>query len=343
MTHARLGKKLPPSMSLDIEFQLGPEVTALFGPPESGRVLILDLLSGFATPDSGRVLVDDAIIFDAAARVNLPARERAIGRLFAGGALFPHLTLRQNLDFAADRWARLERHRRVGETIERFQLSESADRLPRDMAPAARLAAAAARALIGEPKLLLIDEGGADEELLGRIRAASKAPILMVTRDLDLCCSAASRLLVMDRGRIVQRGAPLEVLDRPDSIEVARLLGMRNVFPCTVAALDPGRNTSRLDFEGFSLTGPYIRGHFRGDRVWAAIASERLRVHPAGAAAGPVNCVAAALVRAIERPGSVRLEFAHGITAEISREEFARQKDNKGWQVEFPTAALRIL
>ena len=342
MTSARLGKKIPPSLSLDVEFPLGAEVTALFGPSGSGRTLILQLLAGFVTPDSGRILIDDAIVFDATAGVNLPARRRACGFIFQRDALFPHLTLRKNLEFAADQWPRLERRRRVNETIERFELAEAADLLPRQAATEVRLRTAAARAVIGEPKLLLIDDCGISEALLARMREVVRAPILLATRDLELCCSAAGRLLVLHAGRIVQRGTPLEVLDQPDSVEVARLLGMPNLFQASVAALDPGRNTSRLEFEHFSLSAPYIRGHFRGDRVWVGIAAQRLRVHPAGGET-PANCVPAALVRAVERPGSVRLEFAYGITAEISREEFARQKDNKGWQVEFPPAALRIL
>jgi molybdate transport system ATP-binding protein len=342
MTHARLGKKIPPSVSLEVEFQLEPEATALYGPAESGQTLILDLLAGFTVPDSGRILVDDVIVFDAAARVNVPPRRRGVGYIFRRDALFPHRTLRQNLAFAADRWPALERHRRVAEAIDQFQLSNAADLLPHRAAPEERLRAAAARALINEPKLLLIDDCGMNDALLTQVRKVARIPTLLVTRDLDLCCAAAGRLLVLDKGRILQKGKPLEVLDQPDSVEIARLLGMTNLFQGTLAALDPGRNTSRLEFEHFALTGPYARGHFKGDRVWAAIAAERLLVHPesAGAAA---NRVPVELLRTAERPGSVRLEFTLGITAVISREEFTRQKDNKGWQVEFPPAALRIL
>ena len=342
MTRARLGKKIPPALSLDVEFELTPGVTALYGRRESGRTLILDLLAGFVTPTSGRILVNDAIVFDAVARVNVPARLRQCGYIFQRDGLFPHLTVRRNLAFAADGWPRLERHRRVAETIEQFQLTEAADLAPREAAPEARLRAAAARAVIGEPKLLLIDDCGIEEPLLAQIRTATAAPILLVTNNLDLCCSAAAQLLVLDGGRIAQRGAPLDVLDRPDSVEVARLMGIPNLFQGTVAALDPGRNTSRLEFEHFALTGPYIRGHFRGDRVWVALGAEKLRVHPGDEAAGP-NCVAVPLVRAAERWRHVRLEFAYGITADVARDEFARQKDNKSWQVEFPPAALRIL
>ena len=342
MTKARLGKKVPPSLSLDVEFDLPVGVTALFGRRASGRTLILDLLAGFATPTSGRILVDDAILFDGAARVNVPPRLRECGYIFQSDVLFPHLTVRQNLEFAAGRWPRRERLRRVGEALERFQLTEAADLAPRHAAPEVRLRGAAARAAIGEPKLLLIDNCGMDEALLAQVRAAVKAPILLVTDDLDLCCTAACQLLVLDGGRIAQRGAPPEVLDQPDSVEVARMVGIPNLFQCTVAALDPGRNTSRLEFENFALSGPYLRGHFRGDRVWVAIGAEKLGVHP-GDGPPAANCVAAALVRVAERSRGVRLEFAYGITAEISHEEYARQKDNKSWQVEFPPAALRIL
>jgi len=342
MTKARLGKKVPPSLSLDVEFDLPPGVTALFGRRESGRTLILHLLAGFATPTSGRILVDDVILYDGAARVNVPPRLRQCGYISQSDWLFPHLTVRQNLEFAAGAWPRRERHRRVAEALDRFQLAESAELPPHHAAPDVRLRAAAARATIAEPKLLLIDDCAMDEALLAQIRASIKSPILLVTGDLDLCCTAACQLLVLEGGRIAQRGAPAEVIDQPDSVEVARLLGIPNLFQCTVAALDPGRNTSRLEFENFVLTGPYIRGHFRGDRVWVAIAADRLAVHPGD---GPMaaNSVSTPLLRASERSRSVRLEFAYGIVVEISHEEFARQKDNKSWQVEFPPAALRIL
>jgi hypothetical protein len=130
-------------------------------------------------------------------------------------------------------------------------------------------------------------------------------------------------------------------MERPESVEAARLAGISNLYPATVAALDPGRNQSRLECAGFALNGPYLKGHFKGDRVWVGIRAEDVRVH-AGELEPDVNFVAVHLLRMMERPRTVRLEFAGGIAAEISREQYARQKDNKGWQVEFPPAALRV-
>jgi hypothetical protein len=126
-----------------------------------------------------------------------------------------------------------------------------------------------------------------------------------------------------------------------ESLEAARLLGISNLFPGTIAALDPGHNSSRLELERFSLTGPYIRGHFRGDRVWVAIRPENVSVHSGDAEAG-AGLIGVELLRASHRWRWVRLEFSHGIFADLPRDEFARRKDNENWKVEFPPEALRV-
>jgi ABC-type sulfate/molybdate transport systems ATPase subunit len=342
MTHARIVKRIPPRFSLDVDIPLAAGVTALYGPAGAGKSLVLETIAGFVRPDSGRILLDDVILFDAQSRVNAPPRRRNCGYIAPHDALFPHMTLRQNLVFPARRFPRLDRHRRVAEMIERFQLADSAALRPHEAGPAQRLRCAVARALIAVPKLLLIDERAFDIPLFQQVRAAFAGPILLVTGDLDLCCAAADEVMVLDAGRIVQRGAPRAVLDRPASVGIARLLGIPNLFQATIAALDPARDSSRLDLAQFALAGPYIPGHFRGDRVWVAVHPEDLHAHSGDLESQP-NFVSAQLVSVSHRARFVRLEFSGGIFADVSREEFARQKDNKQWQVEFPPGALRVL
>jgi len=226
------------------------------------------------------------------------------------------------------------------EMLDRFQLGDVASAWPRHLNSTVRLRCSIARALVAEPRLLLLDECGADEALLGEIRAVTKASILFATTDLDLSCAVADQMLLLDAGRIVQRGAPREVLDRPASLDAARLLGLPNVFQATIAALDPVRNSSRLEFDHFTLTGPYIPGHLKGDRVWTAIAAESLQMH---AGETPINSVSVELVRASLRAHTALLEFSYGIFVQVSNDEYARTKDNKNWQVEFPADAIRVL
>lgn len=339
MTHARFTKQLG-SLSLDIDLPIAG-ITALWGPAGSGKTLLLHVLAGFATPRTGRILLDDAILFDADAGVNLPPRRRNAAYIGSEDSLFPNMTLAQNLKFAAARFPRLERHRRVTEMLERFQLGGSAKARPHELNAAQKLRASAARALVGEPKLLLLDERAWDEVLLREIKEATTAAIVLVSGDLDLIWAMATSLVIMEGGRILQRGAPREVLDHPESVEVARSLGIANLLQGAIAALDPGRNTSRIEFERFSLEAPYLKGHFLGDRIWVAVDAAELRVH--GGNVVGANTVPAQLLRASERRHTVRLEFEGPLTVEISREEYDRQRDNKEWQVEFPAESLKIL
>src|SRR5271154_4911475 len=118
MIQARLRKTFPArpdsaGFSVDVEFQASAGVTVLFGPSGSGKTLVLDSIAGFVRPDEGRILLDDHILFDGATGVHLPPQARDCGYVFQKGALFPHMTLRENLDFAVERLPRLERHRRV--------------------------------------------------------------------------------------------------------------------------------------------------------------------------------------------------------------------------------------
>jgi molybdate transport system ATP-binding protein len=341
MTHVRVARKITGG-SLDLDLPLPTGITALVGPAGAGKSLLLEIIAGFAAADSGRILIDDAIVFDAVSHVNLPSRRRRCAWVGARESLFSHMTVRENLMFAADRWSRLERHKRVAEMLERFELADALEMRPREIPPDRRLRVEIARALTAEPRVLLIDERGADEALLRLLRSAFEAPVLLVTADLDLCWSAAGQVALLDAGRVVQRGAARDTIEHPESLEAARLLGIANLFSATIAGLDPGRNQSRLECASFVLSAPYLRGHLKGDQVSVGIRAEDVRVHSGEIEPG-VNFVSANLLRIIEQRSTVRLEFAGPVTAQLSREQFERQKDNRGWQVEFPPAALRVI
>ncbi len=339
MTNFRLMKR-GPAFALEVDFSVGPGITAIYGRAGSGKSLLLQLAAGLLPPDAGRVLFEDAILYDAKAGVHVPPRQRSFGYLAAGESLFPHLTLAQNLRFAAERFPRLDRHRRVTEWLERCRLSAAADLYPHQLSPQQRLWGALARMLAGEPKLLLLDHGGLSEDLLLEIRALTAAPVLFATRDLELCCAVASHMLLLDSGRILQAGAPRTIVDRPAGVDAARLVGIPNLFEGRIAALDPFRNSSLIEFEHFSLNMAYVPAHFKGDRIWVAIRAADLRVH--ASAVGP-NCISVPLMRPSFRTQSVRLEFEHRIFADLTLGEYAAQKDNKDWYVEFPPGALQIL
>src|SRR6202140_4315404 len=106
---------------LDVDFEAPAGVTVLYGPSGSGKTLALDCIAGFIAPDSGRIMLDNRILFDAESGVNLPPRQRSCGYVFQNYALFPNMTLRENLAFAAERKPRLERHRRGHDMLDKIR------------------------------------------------------------------------------------------------------------------------------------------------------------------------------------------------------------------------------
>ena len=337
--------------SLDAEFRAGPGITVFFGPSGAGKTLTLDSIAGFVRPEEGRILVDDEILFDAASGVCLAPQARRCGYVFQNYALFPHMTLRKNLEFALERSPRLERHRKVNEMLEKFHLADVSGRRPHELSGGQKQRCSIARALIGSPRLLLLDEParGLDAPLraelysvLREVRQDFGIPILLVTHDFEECLELGDEMLVFREGRIVQTGAPRKVFEQPVNVEVARLLGIYNLLPAEILGLDPGRNISRVRYKDFELTGPYFPGRLIGDQVWLCIRPGLLSATPRdGHRAG--NQMPATLLRVVERPDRLRLEFAGEIAVDMQRMEFEKHRGVKDWVIDFPQGSLRIL
>lgn len=356
MIRARIRKQFPPraasaGFSLDIEFEAAKGITVLFGPSGAGKTLTLDCIAGFAHPDEGRILLDDEILFDGAAGVQLPPQARHCGYVFQHYALFPHMTLRKNLEFAADRIPRLERHRKINETLEKFHLTEVAGRRPHELSGGQKQRCSIARALMRAPRILLLDEPARGLEaplraelysVLRQIRDEFAVPILIVTHDFEECFELGDRMIVLREGRVAQTGTPRGVFERPANVEIARLLGMFNLLPVEIRGLDPGRNTSRLHYGDSELTGPYFPGRLIGDRAWLCIRPDQLSAKPRNGRGG-FNEVPATLKRVVERPESVRLQFTGDILVDLDRSRFEKFADVKDWSIEFPQNGLRIL
>ena len=337
--------------SLDIQLETSAGVTALFGPSGAGKTLTLDCIAGFVRPDAGRILLADRLVFDAPAGVHLSPQKRRCGYVVQNYALFPHMTLRQNLAFAAERLPRIERHRKVGEMLDRFRLTDVAGRRPHELSGGQKQRCSIARALIGGPAVLLLDEParGLDAPLraelydvIRQVRAEFSTPVLLVTHSLEEAFELAGEMIVLDNGAIAQAGSPAAVCDQPATLEVARLLGIFNILPMEIRMLDPSRNASVLRYGESDIAGAYYPGHLIGDRVHVCIAPRALRAAPRNGRPAP-NQVPVQLARAVERAGSVRLDFESGVAAEIPREQFERVRHVREWVVEFPASSLRIV
>jgi len=356
MIAARLRKRLAATVSsppflLEAELEIAPGVTGLYGPAGAGKTLLLELLAGLEKPDEGRILVDDDLVFDAAAKVDRPARVRGCAYLPAANSLFPHMTLRENLAFGAAGLPRLEKHRRVEQTLERFDLGRLAGRRPTDISQWDRLRCSLARMLLSAPRAVLMDapaaglsgsERRAFESLLREVRREYSAAYVLTTRDLRDCSGMCDQVAVISEGRILQTGPPLSVMQSPANLAVARLLGMHNLLEAEIVSLDPQRNSSRLRLGELELAGPYFRGKLRGDRVWLCIAPHELRLVPRSGRPGP-NKAPAEIRRVTEAADVAHIELEGDLHVEMPRRDYEERKHNREWWVEFPSHTLRVM
>jgi molybdate transport system ATP-binding protein len=235
-------KRLP-GFTLEAQWESADGVVALFGPSGAGKTLTLMCLAGLARPDAGRIVVNDTVFYDAAQGVDVPTQRRRLGYVFQGYALFPHLSVADNVGYGLQDRARGERRRRTAEVLERLGLVDLADRRPRELSGGQQQRVALGRALAVDPALLLLDEplSALDaplrrelrQELIGIVREWGKATVL-VTHDLAEAFHLADRIVVYEAGRVVQEAPKGELLSAPASERVARLMGVRNILSGTV-------------------------------------------------------------------------------------------------------------
>ena len=237
------------SFRLAPKLQVGPGITVLFGQSGAGKTLTLEAVAGLLTPHSGRIAIHGCPVFDSAAGLNVPPYDRRLGYVVQSYALFPHLTVAQNVAYGVFDLPRAERDRRVDGLLRTLGIDDLADRRPSQISGGQAQRTALARALVRRPQALLLDEpfaaldAGVALTLRGELRRLVRdlnLPVLMVTHDLTETSHIGDRIAVMDAGQVLQVGDRSDVLQRPRSARVARLLGIANVLVGEAVASDSG-------------------------------------------------------------------------------------------------------
>ena len=225
--------------TLDARFETDDPVTGLLGASGCGKSMTLKCIAGVETPDEGHIVLDGETLFDSARGVNLPPQQRRVGYLFQHYALFPHMTVEQNILCGLHRERdKAARQRRLREMIAMMQLEGLEKHRPAQLSGGQAQRVALARMLVNEPRLLLLDEpfSALDSHLrdqlqpqfLSLLRSYGRQAV-MVTHSRDEAYHLCSRLCVMDGGRILRAGGTKEVFADPGSEPAARLTGCKNI------------------------------------------------------------------------------------------------------------------
>ena len=230
--HVKLQKKVK-GFALDIEWQIGNELAVLFGFSGAGKSMTLQLIAGLMKADQGQIILDDIVYFASSAGTNFPPQERPFGYVFQDLALFPHMTVLQNILYGAADLHKNEKLDRAREMIRAFKLTAFEERYPHEISGGQKQRVAFARVLIRRPKALLLDEpfSALDRPLrlemrrfLREVRDNFGIPALMVTHDFEEAFAISDKIIVYEHGKIAQIGSPERVKSSPANIYVARLV-----------------------------------------------------------------------------------------------------------------------
>ena len=296
-------------VSLEVE---DGELIAILGPSGCGKTTLLRQVAGFDTLDAGRILIGDAVMSSTSEHV--PPERRRIGIVFQSYALWPHMTVAENVAYGLTVAGvrEPERSRRVDAALELVDLGGFAQRRPAQLSGGQRQRVALARCLVTEPSLVLLDEPLANldvhlrasmEDEFARFHARTGTTMVYITHDQREAMALADRIAVMDRGRVLQLATPSQLYREPADATVASFIGAGMVVPVQVEAVD-GTGTCRVDALGMPMRMRCAAGT-RPGAARACLRAQDLALAPPG-----VPALAARIERAIYQGGHFRLELA---------------------------------
>ena len=286
-------------VSLDIR---SGEFLTLLGPSGSGKTTTLMMIAGFETPTAGDIAIDAKSV------VAMPPYRRNIGMVFQNYALFPHLTVADNIGFPLKQRGvpKAERARLVAEALELVHLPGYGSRYPRQLSGGQQQRVAVARAVVFKPRLLLMDEplGALDKQLrenlqleMRRLHADLGITFIYVTHDQEEALTMSDRIAVMNDGKVAQVGSPEDLYDRPTSRFVAGFIGESNFLPAVVRGLED--DVVVAECQGAVIRALCGSRPVSGDKVVLTTRPERLRFADSWTSAAPQNRLSVTVTEAV--------------------------------------------
>lgn len=318
------------ALTIAAEFALPldpPQVLILFGPSGSGKTTVLRCLAGLEQPDRGRIQFRDLVWCDVEGGVRQTPQRRSIGYLPQDYALFPHLSVRRNIEYGLRDLSSSARAQRVEELVALFHLEGLAHRRPGELSGGQQQRVGLARAVARHPSLLLLDEplsaldAPVRATIQGELRVLLKQlgiPAVVVTHDWAEALALGDQLVVMSHGRMVQQGSPQSVFSRPVDQEVARVVGVDTVVPGRIVEERAG--LVMVEVAGRRLTA--VAGEGLSSAVFACIRAEDVILESIGAGTTSARNHLAGIVSHIQSVGAlarIQIDCGFSLAALVTR------------------------
>lgn len=241
------------SFRLEVRFSIGNEILVILGKSGAGKSLTLNCISGIIKPDKGMIKLNNRILFDSEKNINMPLRKRKIAYLFQNLALFPHKRVIDNIAYAGSM-------KKAISIMQKFGIEKLKDRFPHEISGGERQRVALARAILAEPELLLLDEplSALDQNtkweiisFIKNLQREQRLPLIYVTHDFTEAVAIADKAGVIINGKLMQFGEREEVFYKPETREIAELVGTENIFEAELLRED--NEKSSFNFKGIDI------------------------------------------------------------------------------------------
>jgi molybdate transport system ATP-binding protein len=351
-------KRTLPGFKLDVSFSLNHEIMAVLGASGSGKTMTLQCIAGLLQPDSGRIELNGKVLFDSSNKVSLQSQKRKVGFVFQNYALFPHLTVVENIAYGIHHLPHQQAKSRVRQLLEIMHVTALEKRYPRQLSAGQQQRVAIARALAPDPEVLLFDEpfSALDTQLKERLELEMlalqqhyKGSMLLVTHDLAEGYKLGDKIAIYQSGNIIQFDSKRNVFAYPANRTVARLTGIRNLMDGIITELQDGSAWVSIPAWGrrlkvqFSNPIPLVTGQ----RVTIGIRPEYIRL----TADSGLNILSSRILQAAEGISSITYRFQvnsdlagkHLLNSTISKSDAICLDDGEICQVCLPPEHLILI
>ena len=347
---------------LDARFECGAGVSVLFGRSGAGKTSVLQAVAGLLPPDRGRIEVDGRCLFDHDGRIDVPVHERRLGFVFQDGRLLPHLSVRQNLLYGYRLVGAAERHMKIDQIVALLGIEQLLERRPSSLSGGERQRVAIGRALLANPRVLLMDEPLSSLDLprrgeilryIEQLRDELRIPIVYVSHALEEVVRLADSLVLIDHGTVVAAGPAATILARPELQAYSGGEEAGALIDARVSGYDEKYALTTLDFDGGTLMAGNVDA-LPGDRVRVRIRARdvalaleppagisvlnvlrgrivSLAPEPSGAVDASIDVGAARIYARVTRLSAERLGLGAGMTIYALVKAVSLDRSSTGW------------
>ncbi|HSN58502.1 MAG TPA: ATP-binding cassette domain-containing protein [Clostridiaceae bacterium] len=337
-------KKKLKGFTLEVDFETDGDYLGILGASGSGKSMTLKCIAGIETPDEGRILLDGKVLFDSLKKINLKPQDRNIGYLFQSYALFPNMTVEENIGIGLS-CSQKEKAQKVSEMIISFYLAGLEKKYPKQLSGGQQQRVALARCIAYRPDVLLLDEpfSALDSHLKDQVQTEVlellrlyQGEVLMVTHSRDEAYRLCKNLIIIDKGTLALHGDTKEIFEQPRLLAAARLTGCKNISKCEILS---SHSVRAADWDVFLKTEKAVADSVK----YLGIRAHDFQIAQGDDTRHEDNIIECKFKKIVEDIFEYNVLLENGIVFKVKKEEWDNRQDKENLFLKVPEDAILLL